>query len=115
MRLRGVDWEYASVFNIAGMTRTHAQTLAVELEDQGIVGRGEALGVYYHNETVESMLDQLASVASDVRNAPTRADLQHLLPPGGARNALDCALWDVEAKRRGRRAWELLGLQSVRP
>lgn len=108
-----VDWEYASTFRIAYRTRTHAETVWVQLERDGLIARGEALGIPYHGETTDVLLDQLASVVNDVRNGATRADLAALLPAGGARNALDCALWDMEAKLAGRRVWELLGLQSV--
>jgi L-alanine-DL-glutamate epimerase-like enolase superfamily enzyme len=108
-----VDWEYASVFRISYRTQTHSETVLVELEDDGYRGRGEALGVSYHGETVDTMLEQLESVRRDLVGTLTLDDVQTLLPPGGARNALDCALWDLEAKRRGRRAWELDGLQSV--
>lgn len=115
IRFTQVDWEYTSVFRIAYRTRTHSQTVVVELEDRGLIGRGEALGVFYHGETIEALLDQLGNVAGDLRNGVSRAELQHKLPPGGARNALDCALWDLEAKRARRRVWDLVGLQPVHP
>jgi L-Ala-D/L-Glu epimerase len=114
-KFRRVDWEYTSVFRISYQTQTHAQTVLVELEEGGLVGRGEAMGVSYHGETVETLLEQLAAMREAVSNGVSRADLYSLLPAGGARNALDCALWDLEAKRTGRRAWDLAGFQSVRP
>jgi L-Ala-D/L-Glu epimerase len=112
---RHVDWEFVAPFRIAYRTRTHAQTIVVELSDDSATGRGEALGVSYRGETVDSLLDQLHAVERDLRKGISRQDLQSLLPPGGARNAVDCALWDLEAKRESRRVWELLGLRSVRP
>jgi L-Ala-D/L-Glu epimerase len=115
LRFRRVDWQYASVFRISYRTQTHTHTVQVEIEDGPQVGRGEASGVSYHGETVDGMLDQLAAVARDVANGITRDELQRLLPPGGARNALDCALWDLEAKRAGRRVWDLLEMPAVRP
>jgi L-Ala-D/L-Glu epimerase len=114
-RFHRVDWEYASIFRISNRAQTHSQTVLVELEDHENRGRGEALGVSYHGETVDSMLEQLASVHRDVVKGITLEDVQKLLPAGGARNALDCALWDLEAKRKGRRVWELAGLQTVHP
>jgi L-alanine-DL-glutamate epimerase-like enolase superfamily enzyme len=114
-RFRRVDWEYASPYRIAYRTETHAETVHVEIEEAGLVGRGEALGVFYHDETADSLLQQLADVARDIRSGISRVELDRLLPAGGARNALDCALWDLEAKRAGRRAWELAGLSDVRP
>src|SRR6185503_18165486 len=115
LKFQRVDWEYATVFRISYRTQTHAETVLLELTDGDITGRGEALGVSYHGETMESLLEQLSGVAPLLRSGITRAELQTLLPAGGARNALDCALWDIEAKRAGRRGWELAGMRSVRP
>lgn len=109
------DWEFNSPFRIAYRERTHARTVQVELTDGDLMGRGEAAGVSYHGETVDSLLEQLVSVAPRISAGLPRDELQRLMPPGGARNALDCALWDLEAKRAGRRAWDIAGLASVRP
>jgi L-Ala-D/L-Glu epimerase len=113
--IRRVNWEYSSVFKIAYRTRTHSETVVLELEEAGLVGRGEALGVFYHNETIERLCDELQSVTPKLRAGVSRSELPNLLGPGGARNAVDCALWDLEAKRSGRRAWELAGMEAVRP
>jgi L-alanine-DL-glutamate epimerase-like enolase superfamily enzyme len=115
IKARRVDWEFKSAFSISYKTRTHAQTVLVELSDGPFVGRGEAAGVSYRGETVDSLLEQISAVQSDIRNGMTRHDLQARLTPGGARNALDCAFWDLEAKRTGRRAWALAGMECVRP
>jgi L-Ala-D/L-Glu epimerase len=115
VRFRRVEWEYKSVFRIAYSSETHARTMLVELQDGALVGRGEAMGVSYHGETVDTMLEQVAGVADAMRRGAGRAEISALLPPGGARNALDCAMWDLEAKRVGRRAWELAGFRSMRP
>lgn len=115
IRLRRMDWEYVTAFRIAYRTRTHAQTVWVELSDGERIGRGEALGVSYHGESVELLLQQLHEVAKTLEQGIERDRLQELLPPGGARNALDCALWDLEAKRRGCRVWDIVGITSVRP
>jgi L-Ala-D/L-Glu epimerase len=112
VELRRVDWPFVTPFRIAYEVRAHAETVMVELHDGYFSGRGEGLGVSYHGETADSLLGQLEAVRSDLANAPTRNDLQTLLPPGGARNAVDCALWDLEAKRAGRRAWELVAIPS---
>lgn len=114
LRVKRVDWEYASIFRIAYRSRTHAQAVQVELRDGEVRGRAEALGVSYHGESVETLLEQLTSVAAEIRNGVSRADLPALLPAGGARNAIDCALWDLEAKRSRRRVWELAGLPQIR-
>jgi L-Ala-D/L-Glu epimerase len=115
IEFRRVDWEYKSPFRISYSTKTHEPTLVVELSDGSTRARGEALGVPYNGETIETMLEQVSSLASEVRNGISRLELQEKLPAGGARNALDCALWDWEAKRSGRRAWELAGIPAVLP
>jgi L-Ala-D/L-Glu epimerase len=112
---RRCDWEFIRPFRIAYRTRTHAQTVVVEIRDGELLARGEAAGVSYRQETVDTLLDQLSSVAGPIADGASRAELQVLLPPGGARNAVDCALWDLEAKRANCRVWELMGMRAVRP
>ncbi|HZD53134.1 MAG TPA: enolase C-terminal domain-like protein, partial [Woeseiaceae bacterium] len=77
-------------------------------------GRGEALGVGYRGETIDTMAEQLRDVQRQIESGINHKGLQRLLGPGGARNALDCALWDLRAKREGVRAWDLLGF-AVQP
>lgn len=108
-----VNWPFTSTFRIAYRAQTCAETIQVRIRDGTLIGRGEALGVSYHGETVDSMLAELRDLADKVEPGISRADLQHLLPAGGVRNAVDCALWDLEAKRVGRRAWEIAGVSSV--
>lgn len=114
IRFRRVDWEYKTPFRIAYQLSTHAQTVVVEIQEGDIVGRGEALGVSYRHETVDTIVEQLEDVAAELRNGISALELANRLPAGGARNALDCALWDLQAKRRRRRAWELAGIDRVR-
>ena len=78
------------------------------------MGRGEAEGIYYFDETTASMIEQVNQVASDVEGGAKRMDLLDLLPPGGARCAIDSALWGLEAKRASKRVWELAGLELKR-
>ena len=115
VEFRRVNWPFASTFRIAYRAQTTAETVWVELKDGALTGRGEGMCVYYHGETIDSLLIQLKAVENDLVKGASRAQLQELLPPGGARNAVDCALWDLEAKRAGRRAWTLAGIDSVRP
>jgi len=82
----------------------------VEVQDGDLVGRGEAEGVYYFDETPSTMIAQVEAVAENIEAGAGRTDLLELMPPGGARHALDAALWDLEAKRAGKRAWELARL-----
>lgn len=98
-------------FVITGHTFVNLEAVVVTLTQDGHVGRGEGDGVYYLGETQESMLQELEDVRSRVEAGITRDELQEMMPAGGARNALDCALWDLEAKTSGQRIWKLLGMQ----
>ena len=104
------EWELVQTFRIAGSQWTNSRGIVVQLTDGGHVGRGEAQGVSYLDETAESMFREVHEAANEIRAGITREDLQSLLPPGGARNAVDCALWDLECKRSGKTIWELTGL-----
>jgi L-alanine-DL-glutamate epimerase-like enolase superfamily enzyme len=114
-KFRQVNWPFASPFRIAYRTQTEAETIWVELTDGDQIGRGEGMEVVYHGETIESMLAQARSLQDALSKDMSREELQDRLPAGGARNAIDCALWDLEAKRSGRRAWELAGIKSANP
>lgn len=102
-------------FRISGYVFETSPVLRVELEDGGHRGRGEASGVYYLDDAPAQMLATLEQLRPQIEAGLSRADLQQLLPRGGARNALDCALWDLEASRAGQQAWQLAGLPQVRP
>ena len=104
------DWQLIQPFRITGKTWTSSSALVVELNEGQHVGRGEAQGVYYLDESAESIFAQIDDLAADIRNGLTREALQDILPAGGARNALDCALWDLECKRTGKSIWELTGI-----
>ena len=99
-----------SPFGITGYTFTELEAVWVTLADGEHRGRGEACGVYYLGDTQESMMAQLEQVRSAVESGATRLDIQELLPPGGARNALDCAYWDLECKSTEQSIWQLLGI-----
>ncbi|MEM9853346.1 MAG: N-acetyl-D-Glu racemase DgcA [Pseudomonadota bacterium] len=96
----------AHVFTISRGSRTEAQVISVEVARGGHVGRGEGVPYARYGETIESVEAQIAGLGSDIE----RAALAEALAPGAARNAVDCALWDLEAKAAGKRAWELAGL-----
>jgi L-alanine-DL-glutamate epimerase-like enolase superfamily enzyme len=104
------DWELVQPFRISGMEWITSPTLVVQVEEDGCVGRGEAQGVFYLDETAAGLFEQVDRVASEIRKGITREQLQHLLPAGGARNAVDCALWDLECKKAGKTIWELTGI-----
>lgn len=105
----------AAPFRISGYEWENIDVLTVSLQKDGHTGRGEAAGVYYRDDRPVTMLQQVESLRAIIQAGITRDGLQKLLPPGGARNALDCALWDLEAKLSGRRAWQAAGLDEPRP
>ena len=108
-------WAHKAPFRITGYTFVHVDVLLVTLALDGHVGRGEAAGVYYKNDTPTSMQMQIEALRSGIESGITRDSLQDLLPPCGARNALDCALWDLDAKRSGRPVWQMAGLARPLP
>ncbi len=98
----------AQVFTISRGSRTQAEVLTVMLDG---IGRGECVPYARYGETLDSVAEQIAGLPQDV----TRESLQDLLPAGAARNAVDCALWDMAAKAAGVRVWDLLGLPAPKP
>src|SRR3546814_9370239 len=89
--------------------------MVAELSDGTHCGRGEAAGVYYLGDDVPAMLAAVERVRPVIEAGATRSDLQSLLPPGGARNAIDCAWWELEAKQSRRPVWEIAGVPEPRP
>lgn len=108
-------WSMHAPFHITGYTFNDIETLVVRLHDGDMVGQGEALGVYYHHDTPPTMLAQVEALREQIEAGMTRAQLQQVLPAGGARNALDCAMWDLQAKRSGQPVWKLAGQETPRP
>jgi L-alanine-DL-glutamate epimerase-like enolase superfamily enzyme len=105
------SWPMREPFAISRSVEYAAETIVVVAEGEGDHrGRGEASGVDYHGETQASMIAQIESIRRDLESGASRDDLLGLLPPGGARSALDIALWDLEAKRTGRSVFDLVGL-----
>ncbi|MEL6839289.1 MAG: N-acetyl-D-Glu racemase DgcA [Pseudomonadota bacterium] len=98
----------AQVFTISRGSRTEAHVLTVTLDG---TGRGECVPYARYGETMESVTAQIEGLPADV----TRKSLQDLLPAGAARNAVDCAFWDLEAKRAGKRVWDILGVSAPQP
>jgi len=103
-------FKLAQVFTISRGSRTEAKVLTVKVEDDGHVGWGECVPYARYGETLESVTAEIESVTGPV----SRQGL-YTLPAGAARNALDCALWDLECKKAGKRAWELAGLPAPKP
>lgn len=103
------------VLHITGYTFSEMGALVVTLKARGHTGRGEAEGVYYHQETPQSMQAQVEALRGRIESGITREELLELLPAGGARNALDCALWELEANQSGQPAWKLAGIDQPVP
>ncbi|MDP3461049.1 MAG: dipeptide epimerase [Hyphomonas sp.] len=104
-----------AAFAISRGAKTQAEAVRVRLSEGNNAGRGEGVPYGRFGETVESVAAGLESVRSQVEAGMDRAALQSALPPGAARCALDCALWDLEAKRTGRPVWQLAGLPQPKP
>ena len=101
----------AQVFTISRGSRTEAQVLTVHVSDGAAQGWGECVPYARYGETLDSVTDEIEGLPETF----DRADLAQLLPAGAARNAVDCALWDLEAKRAGQRVWSLAGLATPGP
>lgn len=111
LNVRRVVWPMKVPFRITGHIFTSADSIRVDLIDDDLVGSGEGLGAYYLGETADTLLEQVESLRSEIEAGISLDDLQNLLPAGGARNALDCALWDLTAKRERKSIWELTGIE----
>jgi L-Ala-D/L-Glu epimerase len=102
-------------FRISGFVFEEQHVVVVTLDDGEHRGRGEASGVYYLGDTAQTMVAAIEAVRGAIENGIDRAALQQLMPPGGARNAVDCALWELEAHRRGTAVWALAGVPCPKP
>src|SRR3982074_2610696 len=104
-------WPLDKPFRISRGSRTEARVVVVTLTDGQHTGRGEAVPIARYNQSVASVLAQLESIKGE-KNLD-RHRIQELLPAGAARNALDCAFWDLEAKTSGKRVWELANIPMI--
>jgi len=102
-------------FTISRGSKHEAVVVVASIAEGRLTGRGECVPYARYGESVEAVVTAIEACANAVANGLTRAKLQSLLPPGAARNALDCALWDLEAKRSGKRAAELAGFPPLHP
>jgi len=115
MELHNEPLPMAAPFRIAGHVFEAMPATVVTLRDGALVGRGEAAGVYYNNDHPDTMLATLEALRPRIEAGIDRDVLRTLLPAGGARNALDAALWELESQRTGIPVWKLAGLDGVRP
>lgn len=102
-------------FRISGFVFEEQDVVVVTLDDGRHQGRGEASGVYYLGDTAQSMVASIEAARGAIEQGIDRAALQKLLQPGGARNAVDCALWELDARRIGTTVWELAGVPAPKP
>lgn len=115
LALQTESWPFRNPFRITNYVFTEARVIRVTLRDRDFVGHGEANGVYYHDETPERMLEQIEAVRENIESGIDRETLRRLLPPGGARNAVDSALWDLDAKRSGNPVWRTANVRQPVP
>jgi L-alanine-DL-glutamate epimerase-like enolase superfamily enzyme len=115
MTTRLEEWATHSPFRITGKVWTSVPLLIVELSDGVHRGRGEGAGVYYRDDTPAAMIGQVEALRETIEAGITREQLLTLMPPGGARNAVDCALWELEANRAGTSVMALAGIRAPRP
>ncbi len=103
-------WPLAATFNISRGAKTEARVVVATLQDGDKAGRGECVPYARYGETLEGVMETINSLSTDIEKGLSRTDLQLSLPPGAARNAIDCAFWDLEAKRSGKRVADLIGV-----
>ncbi|HEY1474410.1 MAG TPA: N-acetyl-D-Glu racemase DgcA [Pseudolabrys sp.] len=112
LALAAESWPIAGTFAISRGAKTEAAVVVAELGDGKARGRGECVPYARYGESLESVMTQINAVRAQLAAGLDRAALQKAMPPGAARNALDCAFWDLDAKRSGRTVHELAGLPA---
>lgn len=114
LKITRVDWPVKGIFRISRSALSVIPTVQVSLVQEGFVGRAECRPYGRYNETCESVTEQIETLRTDLENGMDLETLQSALPAGAARNAVDCALWDLRAKMSGRTVWDLLTLPEPR-
>ncbi|HEY1837369.1 MAG TPA: dipeptide epimerase [Rhizomicrobium sp.] len=110
VHFRKESWALKKPFRFAGHTIAASDVVIVELRREDHVGRGEATGVIYRGETPDTICEQIAAVVDRLTDETTPQALREILPWGGARNAIDCALWDLLCKETGKTIWQVLDI-----
>lgn len=105
----------AAPFRISGYVFEHSDVVVAELVEGEYRGRGEAAGVYYLQDDPTHIVEQLEANREAIESCNLRTELRAILPPGGARNAVDCAMWELEASKAGMPAWRLAGIERPKP
>lgn len=109
------SWPIAGNFTIARGSKTTAEVVVVTLQEDGHIGRGECVPYPRYNETVDGVVSSVEAARQKIEAGFAHADIASLVAPRAARNALDCALWDLEAKRSGKPVWQLAQLKQPHP
>ena len=115
LSVRAESWPIAGTFAISRGSKTEARVVVAELREGSVRGRGECVPYARYGETIEGVLEAIEDLRPELERGLDRNGLAERLPAGAARNAVDCALWDLEAKRTGRRVWELAGVPEPGP
>ena len=115
LTVRLETWPLASAFRISRGAKTEAHVIVAEIAESPHTGRGEAVPYPRYDETPEGAHMEIEGLREAIEEGLNREGLLNALPPGAARNALDCALWDLEAKQAGQPAWALAGLEAPEP
>ena len=108
-------WPMRGTFRISRGARTETPTVIAEIEEDGAIGKAECVPYPRYGESSDSVLAEIESVRPAIEGGMSIAALQDAVPAGAARNALDCALWDLAAKQGGKRAWEVAGIEPPPP
>lgn len=109
------SFQIAGRFVISRGVKTEARVVTVTLREGDRTGHGECVPYARYGESVESVVAEIEAQRDAIESGLDRMALQRLMPPGAARNAVDCAMWDLEAKRSGRRAWAAAGFPRLAP
>lgn len=108
-------WPLAGMFTISRGSKTEAEVVVVTIRERGMTGRGECVPYGRYGETAKDVIASIKVIGQSISNGMTREELQRSLHRGAARNAIDCALWDLEAKLIGEPVWKLAGLAEPQP
>jgi L-Ala-D/L-Glu epimerase len=113
--VRPESWPLARAFAISRGSRTSSEVVVAEIHEDGLIGRGECMPYPHYGETVAQVAADIAAQRDAIGVGMDRAALQDAMPPGAARNAVDCALWDLDAKKASTPVWRLAGLSEPDP
>ena len=108
-------WPIRGQFTISRSSVNEVKLVVVTIKDGKFLGRGECRPYARYGETPQTVIAQIETIRSEIKKGITREALSQLLPAGAARNAIDCALWDLDCKRQGKTIWELIGKRPPKP